>query len=84
MKLNKKAFGLTCGILWGLTILVATLWVMIRGGGETLGLLQQFYFGYSISYGGAIIGLIWGVVDGFICGWIFAWLYNRFVGNKEE
>jgi hypothetical protein len=84
MKLDKKAFGLTSGILWGLTILLATFWVMIKGGGETLILLQQFYLGYSISLPGAIIGLVWGVVDGFICGWIFAWLYNRLVKSPGE
>ena len=84
MKLNKKALGLTSGIIWGLTVLVMTLWVVWRGGGNTLALLQQFYFGYSISYLGAIIGLIYGFVNGFICGSIFAWLYNSFVKSPEE
>jgi hypothetical protein len=82
MRLNKKALGLASGILWGLVILVSTLWVMLKGGGETLVLLQQFYFGYNITLPGAIIGAIWGFVDGFICGWIFAWLYNRFVKSE--
>jgi hypothetical protein len=77
MKLDKKAFGLASGIFWGFTIFVATIWVLIRGGGETLILLRQFYFGYSVSYEGAFVGLIYGLVDGFVCGWIFAWLYNK-------
>lgn len=84
MKLDKKALALTSGIIWGLMVLVMTLWVIWRGGGTTLVLLQQFYFGYSISYLGAIIGLIYGFVNGFICGWIFAWLYNCFVKSPEE
>jgi len=84
MKLSKKALALTSGILWGLIVLVMTLWVVWRGGGNTLALLDKFYFGYSISYLGAIIGLIYGFVNGFICGWIFAWLYNRFVKSPEE
>lgn len=84
VKLDKKALALTSGILWGLIVLVATLWVIWRGGGNTLALLDKFYFGYSISYLGAIIGLIYGFVNGFICGWIFAWLYNRFVKSSEE
>ena len=84
MKLDKKALALTSGILWGLIVLVATLWVIWRGGGNTLALLDKFYFGYSISYLGAIIGLIYGFVNGFICGWIFAWLYNCFVKSSEE
>lgn len=82
MKLNKKAFGLASGILWGLIVLAATFWVMVKGGGETLILLQQFYFGYSVSFGGAILGFIYGFINGFIFGWIFAWLHNLFV--KEQ
>ncbi len=79
MKLSPRAFGLACGILWGAAILVATIWTIIQGGGNTLGLLGKFYVGYSVSWGGAIIGLIWGFIDGFIFGWIFAWLYNKLI-----
>ncbi len=80
MQLNKTALGLALGILWGGTVLLATLWVIFRGGGEHLFLLKQFYLGYSLSYVGAIVGLVWGFVDGFLGGWVFAWLYNRFAG----
>lgn len=82
MKLDKKALALASGILWGLIIFVSTIWVFVKGGGQTLVLLQQFYFGYNISYLGAIVGALWGFVDGFICGWIFAWLYNKFVKSE--
>lgn len=82
MKLCKKAFGLASGIVWGVTILLATLWVVVKGGGEHLRLLEQFYLGYNVSPLGSLIGLIYGFINGFIVGWIFAWLYNKFV--KEE
>lgn len=75
--LNAKAFGLACGILWGVSVFIMTVWVILKGGGNTLGLLDQFYIGYSISWLGAIIGLVYGFVDGFIGGYIFAWLYNK-------
>lgn len=84
MKLNIKALGLTSGILWGLTVFLTTIWILIVGtGGQTLGLLHKFYFGYTVSWGGAFIGLIWGFIDGLICGAIFAWLYNTLSKNKE-
>jgi hypothetical protein len=84
MKLSIKALSLTSGILWGLTILIATYWVVIgNSGGETLGKLHKFYFGYSVTWLGGIIGLIWGFVDGLICGAIFAWLYNKLLGKQE-
>jgi hypothetical protein len=83
MKFNIKAFGLTCGILWGLAVLLTTFWIVItNGGGTTLGLLHKFYFGYSVSWLGGIVGFIWGFVDGFICGAIFAWLYNKLSAEK--
>lgn len=83
MKFNIKSFGLTCGIIWGLTILISTVWILISGvGGKTLGKLSKFYFGYSISWGGAFVGMIWGFVDGLIVGAIFAWLYNKLAAEK--
>jgi tetrahydromethanopterin S-methyltransferase subunit G len=86
MKFSKKAFGLALGILWGVSIFLATICVMIIGGGNTLALLQKFYFGYDISFIGAILGLIYGFVHGFIWGWLFALLCNAFAGccKKEE
>lgn len=81
MKLDRKAFGLAAGILWGLGVFLCTLWAVYLGGGEHLALLGKFYLGYSISVLGALVGLVWGFVDGFICGWLFAWLYNRFAGG---
>ncbi len=84
MKLHKSAFGLALGILTGLCIFVCTIWVMLKGGGNTVVLMEQFYFGYSISWLGAFIGLVWGVVSGFITGWILALLYNIFAGKCCE
>jgi len=84
MKLNKRAIALANGILWAVMIFLATIYVLVRGGGNTLVLLQQFFWGYGISFGGAILGLIYGFVWGFIYGWIFGFLYNRFAGKKEN
>jgi len=84
MKLNKVACGLAAGIIWGLTIFIATIWVIVSGGGgEHLALLNRFYIGYSVTYGGSFLGLIYGFVDGFVFGWLFAFLYNLFVRTKE-
>jgi len=81
MRFNVKALALTCGIFWGATILLATVWLLVLGfEGEVISNLDHFYFGYSFSYVGAVIGAIWGFVDGAICGAIFAWLYNKLAG----
>jgi len=83
MKLSKKAFGLALGILWGVIVFLATIFVLIKGGGNTLVLLQQFYPGYDISFVGGIIGLVYGFVNGFIYGWVLAWLYNAFSKTNQ-
>lgn len=84
MKLHNTAFGLASGILTGLCIFICTVWAMLKGGGNTLVLLEQFYVGYAISWLGAVIGLVWGFVSGFIIGWLFSWLYNCFAACKKE
>ncbi len=83
MRLNTKAFALTCGIVWGAAILLATVWLLVLGyEGQLIRTIDHFYFGYSFSYVGALIGGVWGFVDGLICGAIFAWLYNRLSGTQ--
>ena len=80
MKLDVKAFALTCGIFWGATILLATLWLIFTGhDGALIGRLGYFYFGYTFSVTGAFVGLLWGLVDGAVCGAVFALLYNALV-----
>ena len=81
MKLSIKAFALTSGIFWGLTIFVSTLWLIAFGyDGHLIMALNHFYFGYSFSIVGAFIGLAWGFADGLICGALFAWVYNKIAG----
>lgn len=83
MKLNIRAFALTCGILWGLGIFFLTLWIILFDGstGEVT-ILGRIYRGYNISVVGSLFGLLWGFVDGLIGGAVFAWLYNLLVGRR--
>ena len=83
MKLNVRAMALTWGILWGLGIFLATLWIILFDGasGEVT-LLGRIYRGYNISFAGSLFGLLWGLVDGLVCGALFAWVYNLFVGRR--
>ena len=83
MQLSKKALALSLAVVWGVTVFLATIYVLLRGGGHTLVLLQQFYWGYNISLGGAFLGLIYGFIDGFVFGWLLALFYNAFTGKKR-
>ena len=78
MKLSVKAFALTSGILWGASVCLATLWLLMMGSdGLLIRHLDNFYLGYSYSAVGAFVGLAWGFVDGAVSGAVFAWLYNK-------
>jgi hypothetical protein len=84
MKLNKVALGLSVGIVWGLAIFLITNFRLLTGGeGQTLSKLGAFYFGYTYTHIGSLIGLFWGFVDGFIGGWVVAFFYNLFSKEKS-
>jgi hypothetical protein len=84
MRLDIKAFALTCGVLWGLGLFSLTWWIIAFDGatGE-ITFIGRLYRGYCISPLGSIIGLMWAFVDGLVGGAIFAWVYNFIVTRRE-
>ena len=77
MKLNIKAFAVSCGIMWSLALLFLTWWIIAFDGatGEAT-FIGKVYRGYNISPVGSLIGFAWALPDGLIGGAIFAWMYN--------
>lgn len=77
MRLNVKAFALTCGLIWGFGLFFITWWIIAFDGstGE-ITFIGRLYRGYSITPMGSLVGLIWAFVDALVGGAIFAWLYN--------
>jgi hypothetical protein len=82
MKLNIKAFALTCGLIWGFGVFALAWWTMAFEGptGEVT-IIGKIYRGFSITPLGSLIGLAWALADGFIGGLVFAWLYNVISGR---
>lgn len=77
MRLNVKAFALTCGLLWGLGLFVLTWWVIaFDGASGAVPFLGRIYRGYTLSPTGSVVGAIWAFLDGLAGGAAFAWLYN--------
>ena len=69
-------FGLSGGTLLAL----ATAWLLIQGGdsvGPHLGLLNNYFPGYTVTWPGVAVGFFYGLVTGAVLGWVIAWLYNR-------
>jgi hypothetical protein len=78
-KLDPVALGTALGLTGGLTLLLATLFLVLRdgpGAGPTLWLLANVFPLYEVSIGGSFIGFIYAFVVGFVMGWGFASIRN--------
>ncbi|REK08480.1 MAG: hypothetical protein DWQ36_08905 [Acidobacteria bacterium] len=79
-RLRAAVMAVTFGATGGAALFLATAWLLLRGGenvGQHLGLLRNYLPGYSVTWGGAVLGLAYGVVLGGIAGASLAWTYNR-------
>lgn len=74
--LHKRAFGVAIGAAAGLVFFAVTVIEVLRGVDIGLYLLAEYFYGYSVSWAGAFIGLLWGFVVGFVAGWFIAFCRN--------
>lgn len=80
VRLRARVMALVFGMVGGTGVLVATAWLLIRGGhdvGAHLGLLANYFPGYTVSWGGALLGFGYGALVGALSGWALARIYNR-------
>ena len=83
LRLRARVMALVCGLVGGVGLFAATAWLLVRGGpnvGLHLGLLENYFPGYEVTWAGAAIGFVYGALVGAAAGWSLASLYNRFVG----
>lgn len=85
MKLNVKAFALTCGLVFGFGLFFLTWWIIaFEGATGDIMFIGRVYRGYTVSPGGSVIGFCWAFLDWLIGGAIFAWLYNVIAGRISK
>ncbi|MBI3661481.1 MAG: hypothetical protein HY234_00300 [Acidobacteria bacterium] len=80
--IHRTAMGVAFGAVLGGLLFLMTLILVAKGGypiGPTLALLGQFFFGYTVTFPGAFVGLLWGFGVGFLLGWGFAVVRNLIV-----
>ncbi len=78
-RLRAGIVAIVTGMIGGVALSGATLWLVIKGGpnvGQHLGLLRSFYPGYTVTWTGAVLAFVYGALTGAILGWCVAWLYN--------
>ena len=76
--LHKRALGMALGITAGLLVFLFTIFHLVANPveGPNVGLLAEYFYGYSVSVEGAFIGLLWGFFTGFVAGWFLAFTRN--------
>jgi hypothetical protein len=85
-RLRASVMAVVFGLMGGTGLFVATLWLVVRGGetvGPHLGLLGQYFPGYTVTWAGCFIGFGYGAVTGAVTGWSVAWLYNRIADRRS-
>ncbi|MFV1986744.1 MAG: hypothetical protein ACC682_05665 [Gemmatimonadota bacterium] len=81
-RLNVRAWGISLGLVLGLGLLGATLFLVAKGGqnvGVHLNLLGNYLPGYRVSVAGALIGFVYAFVLGYGLGRVVGTVYNRLV-----
>ena len=84
--LNSKAWGVATGLLGGLTLFIATIALVIKGGenvGEHLGLLGVYFPGYRVTVVGAFIGFVYVFVIGYALGRLIGYVYNAASATRD-
>lgn len=80
LALNARAWGIAFGLVLGVGLFLATIFLVIKGGpnvGQHLKLLSAFFPGYSVSLGGSVLGFIYAFVIGYALGRVIGEVYNR-------
>ena len=82
-RLRASVMAVTFAVAGGVGLFVATAWLIIEGAvtgarevGPTLGLLANYFPGYSVTWGGAFVGMFYGALAGAVAGYVLAFVYN--------
>jgi len=82
-RLDPVALGASFGFVAGLLLFLATAILLVQGGvmvGKTLSLLSYYFWGYSVTWRGALRGCMQAGIGGFALGYVVGTLRNWGVG----
>jgi hypothetical protein len=86
VRLRARVMAVVFGWVGGSGLFLATAWLLVRGGpnvGQHLGLLGNYFPGYSVTWPGALLGFLYGAGVGALLGWTVASIYNRVAEWRE-
>ena len=86
-RIRTNALAAVCALIGGLGLFVMTAWLLIKGGphvGKNLQLLSNYFIGYTVTWGGSVVGLFYGALCGGASGWAVGTIYNSIVNIRER
>jgi hypothetical protein len=86
VRLQTGMLAFACAVIGGVGLFTMTAWLVIKGGpqvGVHLQLLSQYFYGYSVTWKGSLLGLIYGAITGGAVGWLIGAVYNGVVGLRR-
>jgi len=87
VRLHAGVMAATCALLGGTAVFLMTAWLLLKGGphvGAHLQLLGQYFYGYTVTWGGCVIGFAYGGVAGGVAGWVIGTVYNAAAGLRSS
>jgi hypothetical protein len=86
VRMHAAVLALVCGVLGGGVVFVMTAWLVVKGGpqiGPHLRLLSEYFYGYTVTWKGSVVGCAYGAAVGSIVGWVIGAVYNRIVDLRQ-
>jgi hypothetical protein len=76
--IHKRILGVAVGLTAGALMFVMTAFHILANptSGPNIQLLNQYFYGYTVSWTGAVVGALWGGFGGFVAGWFLAFVRN--------
>lgn len=87
IRIQAGVLAIVCAVLGGLLLFLMTIWLLVKdgpGAGPHLSLLGNYFIGYSVTWGGSILGLVYGALTGGLAGWVIGTIYNWVVGLRQK
>lgn len=75
---HKAALGVATGLVAGLVVAAATGFIVIvqPQPQPRLDLLDHYFYGYTVSWTGVLVGFLWAFAVGFVAGWFVGFVRN--------
>lgn len=87
VRLRASVTAVAFGVLGAAGLFLATVLLLLRGGpqvGPHLGLLGNYFPGYTVTWPGAFIGALYAGVTSAVIGYVVAWVYNAVALRREK